>query len=111
MDGSVKCIVNSFDINGVSQHLAQLCDTAIGAEDRASKANQEEIMCWSLYGRDFEFQVGEMSSKNKIGEKKARTLIYNEIENQLCNLWAYKLQIYHEIPCAKKTNSKSCKNL
>ena len=63
-----------------------MCDTAIGAEDRASKANQEEIMCWSLYGRDFEFQVGEMSSKNNIGEKKARTLIYNEIENQLCIL-------------------------
>ncbi|CAG8784681.1 28150_t:CDS:2, partial [Racocetra persica] len=61
MDGSVKCIVNSFDINKVSQHLAQLCDTAIGAKDRASKANQEEIMCWSLYGRDFEFQVDEMS--------------------------------------------------
>ncbi|CAG8594684.1 16017_t:CDS:2 [Acaulospora morrowiae] len=57
MDGSAKCIINSFDINEVSQHLAQLCDTAIGAEDRASKANQEEIMCWSLYGRDFEFQV------------------------------------------------------
>ncbi|CAG8819531.1 8096_t:CDS:2, partial [Racocetra persica] len=68
---------------GVSQYLAQLCDTAIDAEDRASKANQEEIMCWSLYGRNFEFQVDKMSSKNKIGEKKARTLIYNEIENQL----------------------------
>jgi len=26
-------------------NLSQLCDTAIGAEDRASKANQEEIMC------------------------------------------------------------------
>ena len=32
MDGSAKCI-NSFDINEVSQNLAQLCDTAIGAED------------------------------------------------------------------------------
>src|SRR6266487_5888725 len=49
-------------------------------------------MCWSLYGRDFEFQVGEMSSKNKIGEKKARTLIYNEIENQLCILRNKRLQ-------------------
>jgi len=35
IDGSAKCIVNSFDINGVSQHLAHLCDTAIGAEDQA----------------------------------------------------------------------------
>ncbi|CAG8683305.1 6499_t:CDS:2 [Cetraspora pellucida] len=32
VDGSAKCIVNSFDIKEVSQHLAQLCDTAIGAE-------------------------------------------------------------------------------
>ncbi|CAG8743804.1 10156_t:CDS:2, partial [Dentiscutata erythropus] len=83
MDGSAKCIVNSFDINEVLQHLAQLCDTAIGAKDRALKAYQEEIISWSLYGRNFEFQVDEMNSKNKIGEKKARTLIYNEIENQL----------------------------
>ncbi|CAG8719092.1 25775_t:CDS:2, partial [Gigaspora margarita] len=102
VDGSAKCIVNSFDINEVSQHLAQLCDTAIGAEDRASKANQEEIICWSLYGRDFEFQVGEMSSKNKIGEKKARTLIYNEIENQLSILQirisnSPSLEITHEV--------------
>jgi len=70
-------------------------------------------MCWSLYSRDFEFQVGEMSSKNKIGEKKANTLIYNKIENQLIKnnhkIWAYKFQIYHKIPCTK--NSKSCKNL
>ncbi|CAG8509315.1 9791_t:CDS:2 [Acaulospora morrowiae] len=64
VDGSAKCIVNSFDINEVSQHLAQLCYTAIGAEDRASKANQEEIMCWSLYGRDFEFQVESQISNS-----------------------------------------------
>ena len=56
-------------------------------------------MCWSLYGRDFEFQVGEMSSKNNIGEKKARTLIYNEIENQLCIL---RKKQSHEILCVKK---------
>ncbi|RIB19192.1 hypothetical protein C2G38_2141744 [Gigaspora rosea] len=52
VDCSAKCIVNSFHINEVSQHLAQLCNTGIDAEDRASKANQEEIICWSLYGRD-----------------------------------------------------------
>ena len=33
MNGCAKCIVNSFDINEISQHLAQLCDTAIDAED------------------------------------------------------------------------------
>ncbi|CAG8499685.1 8233_t:CDS:2 [Scutellospora calospora] len=55
IDGSAKCIDNSFNIKEVLQHLAQLCDKTIGAEDRASKANYEEIICWSLYGRDFEF--------------------------------------------------------
>ncbi|CAG8759530.1 40980_t:CDS:2, partial [Gigaspora margarita] len=65
MDGFVKCIANSFDINEVSQHLAQLCDTAISTEDRASKANQEEIMCWFLYeiiNHGSESQISNYSS-------------------------------------------------
>ncbi|CAG8701436.1 11834_t:CDS:2 [Dentiscutata erythropus] len=32
-------------IDVVSQHLAQLYDKAIDAEDRANRANQEEILC------------------------------------------------------------------
>ncbi|CAG8766453.1 6342_t:CDS:2, partial [Rhizophagus irregularis] len=33
------------DIDEASQHLAQLCDKAIDAEERANRANQEEILC------------------------------------------------------------------
>ncbi|CAG8537253.1 14846_t:CDS:2 [Cetraspora pellucida] len=42
-------------------------------KDQASRANQEEIICWSLYGRDFELQVDEMSSKNKIDILRKKT--------------------------------------
>ncbi|CAG8659750.1 4900_t:CDS:2, partial [Acaulospora morrowiae] len=34
-----------------------LCDTTIDAEDRAFKANQEEIMCWSLYAGVLNFKL------------------------------------------------------
>ncbi|CAG8606633.1 36679_t:CDS:2, partial [Racocetra persica] len=38
-----KVIYDSID--EASQHLAQLCDKAIDTEDRANRANQEEILC------------------------------------------------------------------
>ncbi|CAG8768349.1 12893_t:CDS:2, partial [Dentiscutata erythropus] len=55
-----------------SQHLAQLCDKAIDAEGRANRANQEEILCWCLYWRDFRDQLDEIIRSNggKFGEKK-----------------------------------------
>ena len=37
------------NIDEASQHLAQLCNKAIDAEDRANRANQKEILCWCLY--------------------------------------------------------------
>jgi hypothetical protein len=36
---------NKSSINKASQHLAQLCDKAFDAEDKANRANQEEILC------------------------------------------------------------------
>ncbi|CAG8710822.1 12210_t:CDS:2, partial [Acaulospora morrowiae] len=42
------------------QHLAQLCDKAFDAEDRANRANQEEILYWSLYAKDFRLQYNEI---------------------------------------------------
>ncbi|GBB90185.1 hypothetical protein RclHR1_17070004 [Rhizophagus clarus] len=42
-----KVTYNSID--EASQHLAQLCDKAINTEDRANRANQEEILCCVLY--------------------------------------------------------------
>ncbi|PKC56552.1 hypothetical protein RhiirA1_473843 [Rhizophagus irregularis] len=35
------------------QHLAQLCDKAFDAGDKANQANQEKILCWYLYMKDF----------------------------------------------------------
>ncbi|CAG8662367.1 6683_t:CDS:2, partial [Acaulospora morrowiae] len=43
-------------IDETSQHLDQLCDKAFDAEDRANRANQKEILCWSLYAKDFRIQ-------------------------------------------------------
>jgi hypothetical protein len=72
-------------IDKASQHLAQLCDKAIDAEDRANRANQEEILCWCLYWKDFRDQLDEIIRSNggKIGEKKARSLLYDTITEQL----------------------------
>ncbi|RIA81916.1 hypothetical protein C1645_836199 [Glomus cerebriforme] len=67
----------------ISQHLAQLCDKALIAEEHRLEANQEEILCWYHYGRNFIFQLEALCDKNKIGEKKARGLIYNEVVKQV----------------------------
>ncbi|RGB38561.1 hypothetical protein C1646_665275 [Rhizophagus diaphanus] len=67
----------------ISQRLAQLCDKALIAEECALEANQEEILCWYHYGRNFIFQEKALSDKNKIGEKKAKGLIYDEVVKQL----------------------------
>ncbi|CAG8703320.1 8135_t:CDS:2 [Dentiscutata erythropus] len=72
-------------IDVASQHLAQLCDKAIDAEDRANRANQEEILCWCLYWKNFRDQLDEIirSNSGKFGEKKARSILYNSITEQL----------------------------
>src|SRR3954454_16208795 len=67
----------------VFQHLAQLCDKALIAEECTLEANQEEIFCWYHYGRNFVFQEKAFCYKNKIGEKKAKGLIYDEVVKQL----------------------------
>ncbi|CAB4377735.1 unnamed protein product [Rhizophagus irregularis] len=67
----------------ISQHLAQLCDKALIAEEHRLEANQEEILCWFHYGRNFVFQLEALCDKNKIGEKKARGLIYDEVMKQV----------------------------
>ena len=42
-----------FIIDEASLHLANLYDKAIGAEDSENRANQEENLRWSIYGKDF----------------------------------------------------------
>ena len=72
-------------IDEASHHLAQLCDKAIDAEDRANRANQEEILCWCLYWKDFRNQLDELirSGGGRFGEKKARSMLYDTITEQL----------------------------
>ncbi|GES95603.1 hypothetical protein GLOIN_2v1488957 [Rhizophagus clarus] len=69
-------------IDETSHHLAQLCDKAIDAEDRANRANQEEILCWCLYWKDFRNQLIR-NGGSKFGEKKARSILYDTITGQL----------------------------
>src|SRR4051794_27641777 len=73
---------NKSSIDEASQHLAQLCDKAFYAEDRANRANQEEILCWSLYAKNFRIQLNGIieNSGDKFGEKK---LLYDSITKQL----------------------------
>ncbi|GBB95730.1 hypothetical protein RclHR1_00260035 [Rhizophagus clarus] len=72
-------------IDEASQHLAHMYDKAIDAEDIAMKANQEEILCWTLYAQDFRVQLAEIikNSEGKFGEKKVRSLLYDSISEQL----------------------------
>ncbi|GBB88989.1 hypothetical protein RclHR1_15600011 [Rhizophagus clarus] len=76
----------------ISQHLAQLCDKALIAEEHRLEANQEEILCWYHYGINFVFQLEALCDKNKIGEKKARGLIYDEVVKQVNILRLDKIQ-------------------
>ncbi|RIA99218.1 hypothetical protein C1645_811690, partial [Glomus cerebriforme] len=48
---------NKSSIDEALQHLAQLCDRAFDAEDKANQANQEEILYWYLYAKDFIIQL------------------------------------------------------
>ncbi|RHZ72313.1 hypothetical protein Glove_243g8 [Diversispora epigaea] len=52
-----KTIPRKSNFDEASQHLAQLCDKAFDAEDGANKANQEEILCWSIYRKDFRLSI------------------------------------------------------
>ncbi|POG75359.1 hypothetical protein GLOIN_2v1565934 [Rhizophagus irregularis DAOM 181602=DAOM 197198] len=63
-----KVTSDKSSIDEASQYLAQLCDKAFDAEDKANRANQEEI----LY-----------CNGGKFDEKKARGLLYDSITKQL----------------------------
>jgi len=80
-----KVTSDKSSIDEASQHLAQLCDKAFDAEDKANRANQEEILCWYLYAKDFIIQLNGIieSSGGEFGEKKARGLLYDSITKQL----------------------------
>ncbi|RHZ52557.1 hypothetical protein Glove_460g18 [Diversispora epigaea] len=65
--------------------LAQLFNKATDAEYGAIHANQEEILCWCYYGKEFITQVNETikNGKGKVGEKKAKGIIYDKMLEDL----------------------------
>ncbi|CAG8634810.1 7258_t:CDS:2, partial [Paraglomus occultum] len=65
--------------------LAQLFDTAADAEYYAIKANQKETLCWTNYGKEFIIQYNDLvkNSNGRIGEKKAKGVIYDKILEHL----------------------------
>ncbi|CAG8832390.1 12672_t:CDS:2 [Gigaspora margarita] len=65
--------------------LAQLFDKATDAEYSAIKANQEETLCWINYRNEFIIQYNDIikNSNGKIGEKKAKGIIYDKILEHL----------------------------
>ncbi|RHZ72514.1 hypothetical protein Glove_242g98 [Diversispora epigaea] len=63
--------------------LAQLFNRATDAEYSAIRANQEEILCWYYYGKEFVTQVNETIKNSKVGEKKAKGIIYDKMLEDL----------------------------
>ncbi|CAB4382528.1 unnamed protein product [Rhizophagus irregularis] len=68
--------------------LAKLFDKASDAEYRTKKANEEEILCWVNFGKEFMVHFSELveNSNGKIGEKKAKGIIYDEMLEQLVTI-------------------------
>ncbi|RHZ76130.1 hypothetical protein Glove_203g39 [Diversispora epigaea] len=65
--------------------LVQLFDKATDAEHYAMKTNQEETLYWINYGKEFIIQYNDLikNSNGKIGEKKAKGIIYDKILEHL----------------------------
>ncbi|GES92571.1 hypothetical protein GLOIN_2v1030212 [Rhizophagus clarus] len=68
--------------------LAKLFDKATDAEYRTKKANEEEILCWVNFGKEFMVHFSELvkNSNGKIREKKAKGIIYDEMLEHLANI-------------------------
>ena len=68
--------------------LAKLFDKATDAEYRTKKANEEEILCWVNFGKEFMVHFSELveNSNGKIGEKKAKGIIYDEMLEHLATI-------------------------
>ncbi|GBB89969.1 hypothetical protein RclHR1_16820001 [Rhizophagus clarus] len=74
--------------------LARLFDKASDAEYRTKKANEEEILCWVNFGKEFIYQYNEIvkNSNGKIGEKKAKGVIYDEMLEHLTTIHEKRLK-------------------
>src|SRR5215471_4698288 len=69
-------------------NLAKLINKATDEEYRIKKANEEEILCWVNFGKEFIYQYNNIveNSNGKIGEKKAKGIIYDEMLEHLATI-------------------------
>ncbi|CAG8438898.1 9106_t:CDS:2 [Cetraspora pellucida] len=63
--------------------LAQLFNRVTDAEYGAIHANQEEILCWCYYGKEFITQVNKTIKNRKVGKKKVKGIIYDKMLEDL----------------------------
>ncbi|RHZ44323.1 hypothetical protein Glove_740g8 [Diversispora epigaea] len=84
-DGIQDALVHSStnNIHSDLNHVTEISTTGhpTNAEYYAMKANQEETLCWINYGSEFIIQYNDLikNSNGKIGEKKAKGIIYDKI--------------------------------
>src|ERR1043165_292600 len=60
----------------ILQNLACLIQEAWDAKDEAIRANQKELLCWCSYIIEFDKNTKEFMIEYKVGEKKAKSMIY-----------------------------------
>ncbi|GES94718.1 hypothetical protein GLOIN_2v1779898 [Rhizophagus clarus] len=63
----------------ILQNLACLIQEAWDAKDEAILANQKELLCWCSYIVEFNKKTTEFMTEYKIGEKKAKGMIYDNL--------------------------------
>ncbi|CAB4429816.1 unnamed protein product [Rhizophagus irregularis] len=67
------------------ENIICLYQRASDAEGFIMKANQEEILSWYLYAKEFLIIVKDIMANDRVGEKKAKGQIYDFIVQQLPN--------------------------
>ncbi|GES76165.1 hypothetical protein GLOIN_2v1835304 [Rhizophagus clarus] len=88
---------NMTEISAMTRHpkcssslldLAHLFDKASDAEYHTKKANEKEILYWVNFGKEFIYQYNKIveNSNGKIGEKKAKGIIYDEMLEHLATI-------------------------
>ena len=65
------------------QNLTCLIQEAWDAKDEAIRANQKEILCWCSYIIEFDKKTKEFMIDYKVGEKKAKSMIYDNLTKLL----------------------------
>ncbi|RGB22114.1 hypothetical protein C1646_776612 [Rhizophagus diaphanus] len=63
----------------ILQNLACLIQGAWNAKDEAILANQKELLCWCSYIVEFNKKTTEFMTEYKIGEKKVKGMIYDNL--------------------------------